>query len=239
LTPAVQQAAAPLNLADALVVPATSPAPVSIAAALLTPHNPAAAPSSLIASLPTGIAPEVSSPISLGPGVNTIQATPTVLEVGLPAGAAGWVKIRAEAVPGGGVLASVSASTPSGQDVLRHDLPNIAAYLASEHIAVDVQLAHPAFTLAPDVAASAAVTIDGRSFDSSTASSGFGASERDPPQGAANSPPNRNPDQSQPPAPAPPTSGNAIGAIESSEASAAYTTAPSSARQGGWLNVMA
>ncbi|WP_128914042.1 hypothetical protein [Granulicella sibirica] len=72
----------------------------------------------------------------------TLQATPTVLEVGVPGGSHGWVKIRAEVGEGGAIRASISSPTASGQEALRRDLPDLSAYLEGEHVPVSVQLGH-------------------------------------------------------------------------------------------------
>ena len=72
----------------------------------------------------------------------TLQATPTVLEVGIPGGTHGWLKIRAEIGEGGAVQASMSATSHAGQETLRRELPGINAFLESEHVPVTVQVAH-------------------------------------------------------------------------------------------------
>ena len=76
----------------------------------------------------------------------TLAATPTVLEVGVPGGTQGWLKIRAEIGEGGLVQASMSSSTHAGQDALHRDLPAINAFLESEHLQVSVQVAHSTST---------------------------------------------------------------------------------------------
>ena len=72
----------------------------------------------------------------------TLSATPTVLEIGVPGGTQGWLKIRAEIGEGGVVQASMSASTHAGQDALRRDLPAMTAFLESEHVPVNLQVTH-------------------------------------------------------------------------------------------------
>ncbi len=80
--------------------------------------------------------------VSSGQGHTTLQATPTVLEVGVPGGTHGWLKIRAELGEGGAVQASVSSATEAGQETLRKELPAMSAYLQSEHVPVSLQMAH-------------------------------------------------------------------------------------------------
>ena len=72
----------------------------------------------------------------------TLSATPTVLEVGVPRGTQGWLKIRAEIGEGGFVQASMSASTHAGQDALHRDLPAMSAFLENEHVPVTLQVTH-------------------------------------------------------------------------------------------------
>lgn len=71
-----------------------------------------------------------------------LQASPTALEVGMPNGTEGWVKIRAEMATGGGVNASLSAGTPSGQEMLHRELPSLTAYLQQERVAVNTVVVH-------------------------------------------------------------------------------------------------
>lgn len=65
----------------------------------------------------------------------TLVATPTVLEVGIPNGSQGWLKVRAE-LTGGGVSASLSAASPAGQEMLHRELPALTTYLQQEKVAV-------------------------------------------------------------------------------------------------------
>jgi hypothetical protein len=74
----------------------------------------------------------------------TLQATPATLEVGVADGSRGWLKIRAEMADGGGVNASLSTASSSGQDLLHKELPSLTAYLQSEHIAVNRVIVQPA-----------------------------------------------------------------------------------------------
>jgi len=63
----------------------------------------------------------------------TLVATPTTLEVGVPRGADGWLKIRAE-VGSDGISASLSTASHAGQSALRDQLPAINAFLQGEQI---------------------------------------------------------------------------------------------------------
>ncbi len=77
-------------------------------------------------------------------GSKTVEATPTVLEIGVPGGSHGWLKIRAEVGEGGTVQASMSSATAGGQDALHRELPAMAAFLQSEHVPITLQVAHAA-----------------------------------------------------------------------------------------------
>ncbi|WP_158944155.1 hypothetical protein [Granulicella sp. S190] len=74
---------------------------------------------------------------STEPMPQTLAATPTALEVGIPDGTHGWVKVRAEMTDGGMVNASVSSSSTAGQEMLHRELPSLTAYLQSERVAVN------------------------------------------------------------------------------------------------------
>jgi hypothetical protein len=71
---------------------------------------------------------------SVADGHRMLEATPTTLEVGIPSGAHGWLKIRAEIAEDGGVNASVSATTSAGQEMLHRELSSLTAYLNEERI---------------------------------------------------------------------------------------------------------
>jgi hypothetical protein len=73
----------------------------------------------------------------------TLMASPMALEVGVPNGTHGWLKIRAEMTGGGAVDASLSTSSPSGQEMLHRELPSLTSYLQNEHIAVNTVVVHP------------------------------------------------------------------------------------------------
>jgi hypothetical protein len=66
----------------------------------------------------------------------TVTATPTTLEVGLPGGAHGWLKVRAELAGDGAVHASVSSNSASGTEMLRRELPTLTSYLHQEQVRV-------------------------------------------------------------------------------------------------------
>ena len=73
----------------------------------------------------------------------TLTATPTSLEVGVSNGTHGWLKIRAEMADGGAVNTSLSTSSTAGQEMLHRELPSLAAYLKSEHVAVNAVVVQP------------------------------------------------------------------------------------------------
>jgi hypothetical protein len=66
-----------------------------------------------------------------------------VLEVGVPGGSHGWLKIRAEIGEGGSVQASLSAATPAGHETLHRELPEMTAFLAGEQLSVQLHVADP------------------------------------------------------------------------------------------------
>jgi hypothetical protein len=80
---------------------------------------------------------------STEPMPRTLSATPTALEVGIPDGTHGWLKVRAEITDGGVVNASVSAASPASQEMLHRELPSLTAYLQSEKVAVNTVVVHP------------------------------------------------------------------------------------------------
>jgi hypothetical protein len=71
-------------------------------------------------------------------------ATPTTLEVGVPNGTHGWLRVRAEMASGGGVNASVSAISSGGQEMLHRELPSLTAYLQQEKVSVNAVVIHAA-----------------------------------------------------------------------------------------------
>lgn len=80
---------------------------------------------------------------SLEPMPRTLSATPTALEVGIPDGTHGWLKVRAEMTDGGVVNASVSAASSASQEMLHRELPSLTAYLQTEKVAVNSVVVHP------------------------------------------------------------------------------------------------
>lgn len=72
----------------------------------------------------------------------TLLATQTTLEVAVPDGTQGWLKVRAEMVGGGAITASLSAESPSGQEALHRELPSLTAFLQQERIAVNTIVVH-------------------------------------------------------------------------------------------------
>ena len=71
-----------------------------------------------------------------------LTATPTSLEIGVPNGTHGWLKVRAEMTDGGVVNASVSAASSVGQEMLHRELPALNAYLQEEKVAVNAVVVH-------------------------------------------------------------------------------------------------
>ncbi len=71
----------------------------------------------------------------------TLVATPTALEVGVHSGSQGWLKIRAEVAGEGEVSASLAAASPSGEQMLKGQLPALNAYLHSEQMSVIASVA--------------------------------------------------------------------------------------------------
>jgi hypothetical protein len=79
---------------------------------------------------------------SMEPMPRTLWATPSALEVGIPDGTHGWLKVRAEMADGGVVNASVSAASLASQEMLHRELPSLTAYLQSEKVAVNTVVVH-------------------------------------------------------------------------------------------------
>jgi hypothetical protein len=113
-------------------------------------HAPASKPqseTSAFSSGAMGAGPSTGSSMTGGAQVDTaprtLMASPTALEVGVPNGTHGWLKIRAEMTGGGAVDASLSTSSPSGQEMLHRELPSLMSYLQNEHITVNTVVVHP------------------------------------------------------------------------------------------------
>jgi hypothetical protein len=92
-----------------------------------------------------------------------LAASPTMLEVGVPGGSHGWLKIRAELAGDGAVHASVSSSSTAGAEMLRRELPSLTTYLHQEQVAVGSLVVH-----------ASAGTQDSSSMSSGTGESGAG-----------------------------------------------------------------
>jgi hypothetical protein len=71
----------------------------------------------------------------------TLVATPNALEVGVHSVTQGWLKIRAEVGSEGEVSASLAAASPSGEQMLKGQLPALNAYLHSEQMSVTASVA--------------------------------------------------------------------------------------------------
>ncbi len=66
-------------------------------------------------------------------GPTLLGATSSTLEVGMPTGTHGWLKIRAE-IADGVVTASLSTRSAGAQEMLHHELPSLTAFLQEERI---------------------------------------------------------------------------------------------------------
>ncbi len=75
----------------------------------------------------------------------TLVATPTALEVGVPDGTQGWIKIRAEVGEQGQVNASLAAGSSASQEMLHRELPALNAYLHSEQMTVTATVSERSF----------------------------------------------------------------------------------------------
>jgi hypothetical protein len=140
----------------------------------------------------------------------TLQASPTVLEVGVPSGSHGWLKIRAEIDSTGAVQASLSPATHAAHETLHRDLPALTSFLAGEQVAVQLHI-----TEAPQALATGTATD--HDFTQNAATSGQGGDDRG--------------DRSNPEAPVP------ADALETEWTTTAY--APAIRNGGSWLNVVA
>lgn len=100
---------------------------------------------------------------SLEPIPRTLSATPTALEVGIPDGTHGWLKVRAEMTDGGVVNASVSAASSASQEMLHRELPSLTAYLQTEKVAVNSVVVHPTVGTGTDSRGYSAGTESGAS----------------------------------------------------------------------------
>jgi hypothetical protein len=114
---------------------------------------------------------------SLNGAPRTLTATPTALEVGIQNGTHGWLKVRAEIADGGAVNASVSASSPAGQELLRRELPALTAYLQQEKVAVNAVVVHAPSAAGTESRSSASGT-DGLGGQTSQRSNEGGGQQR-------------------------------------------------------------
>ena len=96
------------------------------------------------------------SGLSMEGSTRVLTTTPAALEVGVQNGTHGWLKVRAEISDGGSVLASVSASTATGQEMLHRELPGLTAYLQQEKVAVSAVTIHTAAPAGGDPRSSSA-----------------------------------------------------------------------------------
>ncbi len=87
---------------------------------------------------------------SMGETPRMLLSTPTSLEIGVPNGMHGWLKIRAEMTEGGMVNASVSTASSTGQEMLHRELPSLTAYLAEEKVAVNALVVNPSHAAGAD-----------------------------------------------------------------------------------------
>jgi hypothetical protein len=177
-----------------------------------------------------GVAQPAGSGDAIYPGLGsrTIEATPTVLEIGVPGGSHGWLKIRAEVGEGGAVQASMSSATLGGQDALHRELPAMNAFLQSEHVPVSLQIGGVASggssTDGSGSGNGAGSTLD---FSAGNGSSGAGGGAGFGQAGGARG-----------------GSSSADESVDASPAQAAWTEVgqyggASGLGGGGWLNVMA
>lgn len=72
----------------------------------------------------------------------TITATPTALEVGVPGGSHGWLKVRAELGGDGKVQASMTSNSAAGTEALRRELPQLTSYLHQEQVHLSSVVVH-------------------------------------------------------------------------------------------------
>ncbi|QNI35270.1 hypothetical protein [Edaphobacter albus] len=72
----------------------------------------------------------------------TLAVTPTSIEVGIPGGSHGWLKVRAEMTTDGAIQASMSPSSSNHADELRRELPSLTMYLQQEQVPVSSLAVH-------------------------------------------------------------------------------------------------
>ncbi|RZU39582.1 hypothetical protein [Edaphobacter modestus] len=111
--------------------------------ALTIPSGEKGAPANVHPESGQGDAVSTSSHLDGSGEHKVLTATPTALEVGVPGGTHGWLKVRAELADDGAVHASVSSSSAAGTEMLRRDLPSLTSYLHQEQVAVNSVVVHP------------------------------------------------------------------------------------------------
>jgi hypothetical protein len=75
-------------------------------------------------------------------GNRALVTTPTAIEVGVPGGSHGWLKVRAELASDGAVHASVFSTSEAGAEMLRRELPSLTTYLHQEQVPVNSVVVH-------------------------------------------------------------------------------------------------
>lgn len=234
--PVVKHAVEAAGPGAPIAAPVTAPAPVETvqhpASHVLSVEPMAStvqaisAPAPLPARHPESAAPVVSSheavlasPSTVDHGQptlvphTTLNASPTVLEVGVPGGSHGWLRIRAEMSEGGTVQASLTATSSAGHESLHRDLPAMNAFLSSEQVAVQLHVVEPVHAMP------SAPSIDGDSAQGMSTGQQGGGNEREAP--------------SQQP-------GETYRAPFTGSTDTAWTTVDSSGLPGGsWVNVVA
>jgi hypothetical protein len=91
----------------------------------------------------------------------TLTASPTELEVGIPNGMHGWLRVRAEITNGGSVNASVSVTSPVAREILHRELPSLTAYLQEEKVSVNTIVVHAPLQSAVEQRSSAGADAGG------------------------------------------------------------------------------
>ncbi len=97
----------------------------------------------------------------------TIAASPTTLEVGVPNGTQGWVRIRAEIGEQGAINASLAAASNSGQETLHRQLPALNEFLHGEQISATTSIANRVFAAGGSSLAGTAAGLGGAAPDAS------------------------------------------------------------------------
>lgn len=95
---------------------------------------------------------ELGESIHQGVAPRMLLVTPSSLEVGVPSGCHGWLKVRAE-LTDGVVTAHLSSATPVGEAMLHREIGALKAYLQEERIAlksVSIDLRNDASAQLPD-----------------------------------------------------------------------------------------